>query len=55
MKTLKEILQQSETHDLQREVIFRMQEEIDALQLQLSQANSRVRELESQVFGGTTK
>jgi hemerythrin-like domain-containing protein len=60
MKTLREqeteaILQMSATHDLQREVIFRLQEEIDALQRSLQQANSRVRELEAQVFGGSTK
>jgi hypothetical protein len=61
MRTLREqeteaILQRlGATHDLQREVIFRLQEEIDALQLSLQQANSRVRELEAQVFGGSTK
>ena len=60
MKTLHQqeteaILSLSESHDMQREVIYRLQNEIDSLTKLLEQSNDRVRQLESQVYGGSTK
>jgi len=60
MKTLQQqeteaILSLGEAHDLQREIIYRLQNEIDSLTTLLESANERIRQLESQIYGGSTK
>jgi CII-binding regulator of phage lambda lysogenization HflD len=57
MKTVQQletesILALGEAHNNQRDVIYRMGEKITELEKQLAMANDRVRQLESQLYGG---
>ena len=57
MKTVQQleteaILALGESHNHQREVIYRMGEKLSELEQQLAMANDRVRQLESQLYGG---
>jgi len=48
----KVVLELFEAHNNQRDVIYRMGEKITELEKQLAMANDRVRQLESQLYGG---
>ena len=60
MKTLQQqeteaILSLGESHELQREIIYKQQREIEVLQSQLRQANEIIHQLQSQVYGGSVQ
>lgn len=42
-------------HEQQTRAVLEMAEAMRSLQQQLAQANERIRQLEAQVYGGTTK
>lgn len=57
MKTVQQleteaILALGEAHDTQREVIYRLGQQVAVLERELAMANERVRHLESQIYGG---
>jgi hypothetical protein len=57
MKTIQQqeteaILALGEAHDTQREVIYRLGQQVAVLERELAMANERVRHLESQIYGG---
>lgn len=57
MKTLQQqetesILLMGQAHSDQREAIYRLGDQIIELQNQLALANDRIRQLESQIYGG---
>lgn len=60
MKTVQEqeteaILNLASLHNHQREVIYKLSKQIEALEKQLLLANERIHQLESQVYGGSVK
>lgn len=57
MKTVQQleteaILELGESHNNQREVIYRLGQQVAVLERELVMANERVRHLESQIYGG---